>query len=147
VAPAAGIADLYAGLGTFALPLARTHAVHAVESDRPALAALAQAAGQAMLQRVTTEARDLDRRPLRPADLARFDTVIFDPPRAGARAQAAELARSTVPVVIAVSCNPATFARDAAALLAGGYRIDRLVPVDQFLWSTHLELVAVFRRG
>jgi 23S rRNA (uracil1939-C5)-methyltransferase len=95
---------------------------------------------------ITTEARDLFARPLSASELRRFDAVVFDPPRAGARAQAEELAGSAVSVIAAVSCNPSTFARDARILAAGGYRLERVTPVDQFLWSPHLELVAIFRR-
>ncbi len=146
VGAAARIADLYAGCGTFSLALAEGRAVHAVESDAAALASLSAAARRAGLGRVTAERRDLETRPLLPAELKRHDAVIFDPPRAGARAQAAQLAQSTVPVVIAVSCDPATFARDAATLVAGGYRLEQVQPVDQFLWSSHVELVGAFRR-
>ena len=99
-----------------------------------------------MGERLTTEARDLDRRPVPASELDRLDGVVLDPPRAGAAAQVAELARSAVPVIAYVSCNPSTFARDARTLVDGGYRIDAVEPVDQFLWSAHVELVAVFRR-
>lgn len=147
VGEATPVADLFCGVGTFALPLARTSHVHAVESDGAALAALdAAARGAAGLKPVTCERRDLNHRPLLPHELARFGAVVFDPPRAGARAQAEELASSDVPVVVAVSCNPATFARDARVLIDGGYRLDRVSPVDQFLFSPHVELVAVLRR-
>jgi 23S rRNA (uracil1939-C5)-methyltransferase len=121
--------------------------LHAVESDAASLGALAAAVRRSQLVRVTTERRDLDSRPLLPAELARYDAVIFDPPRAGARAQVEMLAQSTVPVVLGVSCDPATFARDAAVLVGAGYRLDWVVPVDQFLWSSHVELVGCFRRG
>ncbi len=148
VGPLAGkvIADLHAGCGTFALPLAR-HAkqVLAVEGDGPALAALTAAANRAQVP-VRAEQRDLVRRPLLPAELARLDAVVMDPPRAGAREQAETLARSQVPVIASVSCNPDSFARDAALLIAGGYRLDWVQPVDQFLWSPHLELVGRFVR-
>lgn len=140
--PAGSIADLFAGAGTFALPLAAAGArVHAVDADGAALRALAAARPG-----VTTETRNLLARPLSPAELQRFEAVVFDPPRAGASAQARELARSEVPVVVAVSCNPDSFARDAGTLGAGGYRLEKVLPVDQFLWSPHLELVALFRR-
>lgn len=143
------VADLFAGTGTFALPLAARAEVHAAEGDAAMLAALVtgwrQAAG-AGLHRLTHEARDLFRRPLLAAELARFDAVVIDPPRAGAEAQAYELAGSRVPVIAAVSCNPVTFARDARILTRGGYRIDWLLPVDQFRWSPHVELVARFVR-
>jgi 23S rRNA (uracil1939-C5)-methyltransferase len=147
-AGAGRIADLYAGIGTFALPLALGGAkVHAVDAGRAEIGAIAAAARSAMLPGPTTELRDLDKRPLDPATLGGFDAVIFDPPRAGAKAQAAQLAQSTVATIVAVSCNPASFARDARLLLDGGYRLERLQPVDQFLWSPHLEVAAVFRRG
>lgn len=136
--------DLYAGLGTFSFALARGGAVHAVEGDAAAVAAFARAA--ARMPQVTAERRDLDREPLSPAELAPYAAVIFDPPRAGARRQAEALAASTVETVIAVSCNPATFARDAALLVGGGYRLEKVTPIDQFVWTPHLELVSVFRR-
>jgi 23S rRNA (uracil1939-C5)-methyltransferase len=98
------------------------------------------------LQRVGSECRDLEARPLLAGELERFDAVVFDPPRAGARAQCAELAKSAVRRIIAVSCNPATFARDARLLVDGGFRLSRVHPVDQFVWSPHVELVASFER-
>lgn len=142
------IADLYAGCGTFSLRLAAAGArVHAVDTTGPALAALQAAARQSGLGAVVaTERRDLDERPLTEAELGRFDAVVFDPPRAGARAQAEVLARSAVPRLAAVSCNPATFARDARLLVDGGYRLEWIQPVDQFPWTRHLELVACFSR-
>ncbi|MCC7272570.1 MAG: class I SAM-dependent RNA methyltransferase [Alphaproteobacteria bacterium] len=145
----ARVADLFAGCGTFSLALAgRARRVRAVDRDGPALDALATAARRAGLAgRVAVERRDLDRRPLGPAELADCDTVILDPPRAGAAAQAEALARSRAACVVYVSCNPATFARDAAHLAGGGLRAERVTPVDQFLWSPHVELVAVFRRS
>jgi len=145
--PARRIADLFAGCGTFALPLAETSEVHAVEAAGPMLAALdAGWRGAQGLKRVTTETRDLFRRPLLPDDLARFDAVVIDPPRAGAEAQIAQLARAEVPVIAAVSCNPVTFARDARALVAAGYRLDWVQVVDQFRWSSHVELAARLSR-
>jgi 23S rRNA (uracil1939-C5)-methyltransferase len=140
------VADLFAGTGTFTVALAGGRAVHAVESDSAALAALAAAVRRAQLVQVTSERRDLDARPLLPMELDGFDAVVFDPPRAGAKAQAEQLALSRVPVIIGVSCNPASFARDAAILTAGGYELDGVLPVDQFLWSNHVELVGRFRR-
>jgi 23S rRNA (uracil1939-C5)-methyltransferase len=140
------VADLFAGLGTFSFALAGRTAVHAVEGSRPATLALAAAARQAGLQRVGSECRDLEARPLLAGELERFDAVVFDPPRAGARAQCAELAKSAVRRIIAVSCNPATFARDARLLVDGGFRLSRVHPVDQFVWSPHVELVASFER-
>src|SRR5690606_15638785 len=112
----------------------------------PAIAALVRAAQAAGLGRVSGEVRDLERRPLTHDMLGRYDAVVFDPPRAGAKAQAAALAKSGVPVVVAISCNPATFARDARTLADGGYRLDWVAPVDQFLWSPHVELAARFSR-
>ena len=139
------IADLFAGCGTFTFPLARHARVTAVEGAAAAVGALAKAAARARAD-VQSEHRDLFRKPLDMAELNRFDAIVIDPPRAGAQAQSAMLARSRVPVVAAVSCNPATFARDAALLAKGGYRLLRLWPVAQFRWSTHVELVAEFRR-
>ena len=138
------VLDLYAGLGTFAFALAPAGSVHAVEGDAAAVAALADAASR--VPRVTVERRDLDRDPLAGAELSRYAAAVFDPPRAGALRQAAALAASQLQTVVAVSCNPATFARDAAQLIAGGFRLERVVPVDQFVWTPHLELVAAFRR-
>lgn len=147
VGGASRLADLFSGCGTFALPLAARAEVHAVEGDAAMLDALnAGWRRAAELRRVTTEVRDLFRRPLLPDELARFDAVVIDPPRAGCAAQAAELARSRVPVVAAVSCNPVSFARDARALVEGGYRLDWVQAVDQFRWSAHVELAARFSR-
>lgn len=148
IGPARRVLDLFAGVGTFALRLAEAATVHAADGDPPALAALAQAARGArdVLRPVTVETRDLFRRPVGPAELAGFDAVVFDPPRAGAAAQVAALAASAVSTVVAVSCNPASFARDAATLMAGGYRLDPVLPVDQFRYAAHVEVVAVFRR-
>lgn len=141
------IADLFAGCGAFALRLARRAAVHAVESDAGALAALDRAARQAAgLKPVTAERRDLFRRPLTAKELDRFDALCFDPPRAGAEAQARELAKSNVPRVAAVSCNPATLARDLKILISGGYRVASVTPLDQFLWSGHVEAVALLEK-
>ena len=141
------VADLFAGVGTFALALAPGSQVKAVESSRPALDALAAAAHRAEgLKRIETERRDLFSFPLGPAELKAFDGVVFDPPRAGAKAQAAMLAASAVPRIAAVSCNPASFARDARILADGGYRLERVVPVDQFVYSAEVEVVGLFRR-
>jgi 23S rRNA (uracil1939-C5)-methyltransferase len=136
--------DLFAGLGTFTFALAGAGPVHAVDGDEDAVAALARAAADRL--GVTTERRDLARNPLPPEALAAYAAAVFDPPRAGALRQAAALAVSALDTIVAVSCNPATFARDAAQLNAGGFRLERVVPVDQFVWTPHLELVAVFRR-
>jgi 23S rRNA (uracil1939-C5)-methyltransferase len=143
---AKNVADLFAGCGTFAMPLARKAKVHAVEQDAPALAALATAAKAPTLKPVTTEARDLFKLPLTQAELNAYDAVVLDPPRAGAEAQARNLAKSRVSAIAYVSCDAASFARDAALLIAGGYDIGPVTPIDQFLWSSHIELVAGFRR-
>jgi 23S rRNA (uracil1939-C5)-methyltransferase len=141
------IADLFAGCGSFALRLAKQVEVHAVESDAAALAALDRASRFASgLKRVTVERRDLFRRPLTAKELAAFDGLVFDPPRAGAEDQAKQLARSDVPFVAAVSCNPVTLARDLRILLNGGYRLTRVTPIDQFLWSPHVEAVALLEK-
>ncbi len=141
------VADLFAGSGPFSLRLAETAEVHAVESDRFALAALDKAVRAAPgLRRVTTEARDLFRRPLLSPELERFDAVVLDPPRAGAEAQCRQLILSSLETVIMVSCDPGTFARDAAILTGSGFTAERVVPVDQFAWSAHVEMVGVFRR-
>ncbi len=142
--PPRNIADLFSGAGTFTFPLAKAGMrVHAVDTDAASLQAIMAVRE---VGGITTEPRDLFARPLSASELRRFDAVVFDPPRAGARAQAEELAGSAVPVIAAVSCNPSTFARDARILAAGGYRLERVTPVDQFLWSPHLELAAIFRR-
>lgn len=145
------IADLFAGCGSFALPLARTSTVLAADSDAAAIAALASAAANAQragqtVNPVHTEIRNLFERPLMARELNDFDTVVFDPPRSGASEQAAELAKSRVKTIVGVSCNPSTFARDAAILSQGGYRPTRVTPVDQFVYSPHVELVGVFQR-
>lgn len=146
VGPAARLADLFCGLGTFALPLSASAAVLAVDAAGPAVMALGSAARRAG-RGVEVQHRDLFRRPLMGKELAGLDAVVFDPPRAGAEAQARELAASTVPVVVAVSCNPNSFGRDAKILMEGGYRLTTLWPVAQFCWSSHVELVARFERG
>lgn len=141
------VADLFSGIGTFALRIARKSAVHAVESEERAVKALDQAARMTQgLKPVTVERRDLFRRPMIPLELKSYDAAIFDPPRAGAEAQCAELARSQVKKLVAVSCNPLTLARDLAILVNGGYRISKVVPIDQFLWSPHVEAVALLER-
>lgn len=141
------VADLFAGCGPLTLAIARTAAVHAVESDAAALAGLDRAARAASgLRRITSERRDLFRRPLLPTELDPFDAVVFDPPRAGAEAQARQIAAARVPLVIGVACDAGTFARDAATLVAGGYRLETVTPVDQFRHSGHVEMVGVFRR-
>ena len=148
VGDAARVVDLFAGLGTFTFPMAKRTRVHAVDSDGDALNALGAAARRGRpAGQIAVERRNLNRDPLSADQLGRFDAAVFDPPRAGAAAQAAELARSPVPAVVGVSCNPASFARDAAVLVGGGYRLEGVTPVDQFLWSEHVELVGVFRRA
>ena len=148
VAGAVRIADLFAGCGTFALPLARQARVHAVEGDAAMLRALDHGWRQAEgLKQVSTQARDLFRDPLLPDELARFDAVVIDPPRAGAEAQVAQLARARVPRIAHVSCNPVTFARDCATLVQAGYRLGPVTVVDQFRWSTHVEVVAGLELG
>jgi 23S rRNA (uracil1939-C5)-methyltransferase len=141
------IAELYSGTGTFTFDLAKIGKVHAVEGSRPALAAVEQAARRAQLgHRITTEVRDLERAPLAHQELKGCDAVVFDPPRAGARVQSEVLAKSPVKRIVGVSCNPATFARDARILVDGGYELASIAIVDQFIWSPHVELVAGFRR-
>ena len=145
VGSARRITDLFAGCGTFSLPLAEQAEVHAVEGLSALTAALDKGARMAQgLRRVTVETRDLFRRPLEPEEFKGVDAVVIDPPRAGAEAQTESLARARVPVIAAVSCNPATFARDARILLAAGYRLDWVQGVDQFRWSSHVELAARF---
>ncbi|KAB2872394.1 MAG: class I SAM-dependent RNA methyltransferase [Bauldia sp.] len=145
---ARSIADLFAGVGTFALPLARAAPVSAYDSDRNALGALADAVRRAQgLKPVSTGARDLFRYPLSPKELEAFDAVVLDPPFAGAKAQAEALAISKVRRIAVVSCNPATLARDLRILVDGGYRITAITPVDQFLFSHHLEAVALLDRS
>lgn len=136
------IADLFCGVGPFALRLAERARVTAFDADAPAVAALDKAAHAPGLKPVKAETRDLFRRPLVPQELRDYDAVVFDPPRQGAQAQAQKLAASQVPVVVAVSCNAATFARDARILVDGGYRLEGVTPVDQFRHTPHVELVA-----
>jgi 23S rRNA (uracil1939-C5)-methyltransferase len=141
------IADLFCGVGPFALRLAAKSKIAAFDSDAGSVAALQKAATSTSgLKPVKAEARDLFRRPLVPQELRDYDTVVFDPPRQGAEAQAKQLAASKIPVVVAVSCNIATFARDARILIEGGYRIEGVTPVDQFKYTPHVELVARFKR-
>ena len=141
------VADLFCGLGTFTYRLGRRARVLAVDGDPVAIAALAAAAKAAPgVKPVETRMRDLLHEPLSRTELKDFDAVVFDPPRAGAKAQAETIARSTVPVVCAVSCNPATLARDCRILVDAGFKIERVVPIDQFVWSQHVEAVAVLRR-
>lgn len=147
VAGAERIADLYCGVGTFTFRLAQVAPVYAADGHAPAIRALTQAIATAPgLKGVTAETRDLARRPVLAVEFKKIDTVLFDPPRAGALEQTAEIAASKVAKVIGVSCNPATFARDARVLIDAGFSLDRVLPVDQFLWSPHVELVGVFTR-
>jgi 23S rRNA (uracil1939-C5)-methyltransferase len=139
-------ADLFSGIGTFALRIATFARVDAFDSDAPALSALAKAARFESLREVKISQRDLFRRPLGPQELEDYDAIAFDPPRAGAEAQAHALAASRVPRVIAISCNPQTFARDAAILCAGGYEIETVTPIDQFRHTPHVEIVARFEK-
>ncbi|MDP4024413.1 RNA methyltransferase [Methylobacterium sp. NEAU 140] len=141
------VADLFAGCGPLTLAMARRAAVHAVEGDAAALAGLDRSVRAAAgLKRITHERRDLFRRPLLPTELDAFDAVVLDPPRAGAEAQVRQLAAARVPLVVGVSCDAGTFGRDAALLAAGGYRLERVTPVDQFRHSGHVEMVGVFHR-
>lgn len=141
------VADLFSGCGPFTLAMAARCDVHAVESDAGSLAGLDRAARAATGQhKLTSERRDLFRRPLLTIELDRFDAVVMDPPRSGAQAQARQLALSKVPLVVSVSCDSGTFARDAALLVEGGYVLEQVTPVDQFRHSAHAEIVGVFRR-
>ena len=140
------VADLFCGIGPFALRIAEFARVIAVDSDEGAIAALAKAARTPGLRPIEAKARDLFRRPLVAPELRGMDAVVFDPPRQGAQAQARELAKSAVPLIVAVSCNAATFARDAKILVEGGYRLTNVTPIDQFRYSPHVEIVARFQR-
>jgi 23S rRNA (uracil1939-C5)-methyltransferase len=145
-ATAKSVGDLFAGVGPFALRLAESAKVMAADNDQDAVAALQGAAKTPRLKPITAERRDLFTRPYQAKELARLDAVVFDPPRQGAQAQARELAAGQVPIVVAVSCNSLTFARDARTLADGGYRLTRVTPVDQFLYSAHVEVVARFEK-
>ena len=141
------VADLFCGSGAFTFRLAKSAAVLALDSAPAAIAALQTGRGLSPnLKAITAEARDLYRRPLLAMEMKKIDGVLFDPPRAGALEQAGEIARSKVANVVGVSCNPTTFARDAALLIAAGFKLESVTPVDQFLWSPHIGLVGVFRR-
>ena len=146
-AGAARIVDLFAGCGTFSLPLAKRSELHAVEGESAMLAALDRGwRGGHQLRRVTTETRDLFRRPLQPDELRHFDAAVIDPPRAGAEAQVETLAASGIGTIAMVSCNPVTFARDARTLVDAGFTLDWVQVVDQFRWSPHVEVVAAITR-
>ncbi len=141
------VADLFCGVGPFALRIAERAKVTAIDSDKPAIASLAQAARLTTgLKPLKAEVRDLMREPLVANELKEFDAVVFDPPRAGAEAQARQLAKSTVKTIVAVSCDPASFARDAEILVGGGYKLKSLTAVDQFKWTSHVEIVGTFSR-
>jgi 23S rRNA (uracil1939-C5)-methyltransferase len=147
VGDAKRVTDLFAGSGTFALPLAEKAEVFAVEGDAAMITALDKGWRQAEgLKRVTSEVRDLFRRPLEPDEFKNVQAVVIDPPRAGAEAQTKTLAQTKVPVIAFVSCNPVTFARDAKVLISAGFTLDWVQPVDQFRWSSHVELAARFSR-
>jgi 23S rRNA (uracil1939-C5)-methyltransferase len=141
------VADLFCGVGTFSFRLAEVASVLAADVSAAAIKALIAASGTATgLKAITAQTRDLTRRPMLATEMKRLDAVLFDPPRAGAAEQAREIAASRAPIAIGVSCDPATFARDARILVDGGFRLSRVLPVDQFLWSPHVELVGVFTR-
>ena len=143
---AKNVVDLFAGCGTFSLSLARASEVHAVESESDMLTALDDGWRQAVgLKRISTETRDLFRRPLEVDELSKFEAAVIDPPRAGAVAQISNLANSKIETIAMVSCNPVTFARDAKTLAVAGYRLNWVLPVDQFRWSSHVEMVGSFR--
>lgn len=147
VAGAKRVADLFCGAGTFTFPLAEAAVVTAADGAAAAIAALKGGiAGAPGLKTITAEARDLYRRPLLAEEMRGLDAVVFDPPRAGAEAQSHEIARSGVGRAVGVSCNPQTFVRDARILVDAGFRLERVTPIDQFLWSSHVELVGVFSR-
>jgi len=147
VGPARKVLDLFAGCGTFSLPLAENAEVHAVEGEKAMTSALDRGWRNAQgLKKVTTETRDLFRRPLTADELDRYDAIVLDPPRAGAAAQVAEIASCGVPSIAYVSCNPSTFSRDVRVLVDSGYRLDSLRIADQFRWSAHVELVARLSR-
>jgi 23S rRNA (uracil1939-C5)-methyltransferase len=141
------VVDLFSGMGTFTFPLAQNASVLAVDGDKQAIAALQNAAKRTPgLKPIEVKVRDLFREPLSARELQGFDAAVFDPPRAGAATQAQSLVDSPINVVVAVSCNPATLARDARILIDGGFKLERVTPIDQFLFSPHIEAVAVFRR-
>jgi 23S rRNA (uracil1939-C5)-methyltransferase len=141
------VADLFCGAGTFTFPLATVASVLAADASVPGIAALKSGIGSAKgMKPIEAQARDLFRRPLTPYDLKGCEAIVFDPPRAGAIDQTAQIAGTRAAVVVGVSCNPVTFARDARMLIDAGFRLETVTPVDQFLWSAHVELVGVFRR-
>jgi 23S rRNA (uracil1939-C5)-methyltransferase len=145
VGDAARLADLFAGLG--ALSFGRPGRLVLFENDKPSVAAAEIAARQSGGGKVTVERRDLFRNPLTATEIDGFDAVLLDPPRAGAAAQSGELARAKGSRVVYASCDPGSFARDARTLQDGGYRLEKLLPIDQFLWSPHVELIALLARA
>jgi 23S rRNA (uracil1939-C5)-methyltransferase len=147
IGKAKSVADLFCGIGPFALRLATQVKVHAVDDGKESVAALERASRTRQgLKAVTTEARDLFRRPLLPKELSQFDAIVIDPPRAGAEAQMRQIVVAKVKTIISISCDLQSFIRDAKILIAGGYRLEKLTPVDQFAWTRHIELVGIFRR-
>ena len=141
------VADLFCGAGTFTFPLAEVASVIAADSSAASIAALKAGVSTAQgLKTIEAQARDLFRRPLSPYDLKGCEAIVIDPPRAGALEQTQQLPGTKASLVVGVSCNPQTFARDARVLIDGGFRLEKVTPIDQFLWSTHVELVGVFRR-
>jgi 23S rRNA (uracil1939-C5)-methyltransferase len=147
VGKAKHVADLFCGLGPFALRLAEMSRVTAIDSDKQAVVSLHSAVRNTQgLKPVDAQARDLFREPLMPAELKDFDAIVLDPPRAGAEAQVKMLAKSVVKRVVMVACDVTTFARDAAILKAGGFTLKEVTPVDQFKWTAHLEMVGIFTR-
>lgn len=147
IGKAKSVADLFCGIGPFALRIANTAKVMALDTDKPAIASLAHSVRLTPgIKPLKTEVRDLMREPVVASELKEFDAVVFDPPRAGAEAQARQLAKSAVKTVVAVSCDPASFARDAEILIGGGYKLKSVTAVDQFKYTSHVETVAVFSR-
>ncbi len=141
------VADLFCGAGTFTFPLAEIASVTAADSAAASIAALKAGVSTAQgLKGIEAQARDLFRRPLSPYDLKGCEAIVLDPPRAGALEQTQQLPGTKASVIIGVSCNPQTFARDARVLVDAGFRLEKVTPIDQFIWSTHIELVGVFRR-
>ena len=141
------VADLFSGLGTFSFPLAARAEVLAVDGDKAAIAALTDAVKHTQgIKPITAKVRDLFREPLSAKELEPFDAVVFDPPRAGADTQARMIAKSKVPIVVAVSCAPSTLARDLKTLIAGGYVLQSVTPIDQFVFSPHIEAIAILKR-
>ena len=141
------VADLFCGAGTFTFPLAEVASVTAADSAASSIAALKAALPTTQgLKGIEAQARDLFRRPLSPFDLKGCDAIVLDPPRAGALEQTQQLPGTKAQTIVGVSCNPQTFARDARVLVDAGFRLEKVTPIDQFIWSTHIELVGVFRR-